>query len=194
VGLEALTGFPSTVGGGVYMNAGCYGTEIKDLLVAATVVDRAGAVRRLSTAELRAGYRSTALQDTGTVVTRAVLRLRRGDPAQALARIEELNAKRRASLPSGHPNAGSIFKNPPGDYAGRLIEACGLKGKTAGGAQVSPHHANVIVNLGAARADDVLALMAEARREVARRFGVALEPEVVLLGSLRRRWHELTAG
>ncbi len=190
VGLEALTGFPSTVGGGVYMNAGCYGTEIKDLLMSVIAIERDGTRRRLTVADLEPAYRQTALQRSGAIVTRAVLRLERGDARAALARIEELNARRRASLPSGLPNAGSIFKNPPGDYAGRLIEACGLKGLTSGNARISPKHANVIVNLGQARATDVLDLMLGARAAVAERFGARLEPELVLAGELGRRWRE----
>lgn len=193
LGLEALSGFPSTVGGAVCMNAGCYGTEIKDVLVAVSVVERDGTARRLPLAALEPAYRSTALQRTGALVTRAVFRLRPGHAAAALARIDELNAKRWASLPSGQPNAGSIFKNPPGDYAGRLIETCGLKGAREGGAEISLKHANVIVNTGGARAEDVLALMLRARDAVAARFGVELRPEVVLVGPLRARW-ERSAG
>ncbi len=190
VGFEALSGFPSTVGGAVVMNAGCYGTEIKDVLESATVVERDGTRRRLGLAELAPSYRRTALQGTGAIVTSAVLRLARGDGEAALAKIEELNRKRRESLPSGQPNAGSIFKNPPGDYAGRLVEACGLKGRREGRAQISPRHANVIVNLGGATALDVLALMTAAWSAVAERSAVRLEPEVVLLGSLGERWRE----
>jgi len=190
-GLEALSGFPSTVGGGVCMNAGCYGAEIRDTLVSVRVVERDGARRRLSTAELEPGYRSTRLQRTRAIVVRALFELRPGSPGELLARIDELNSRRWASLPSGQPNAGSIFKNPPGDYAGRLIEACGLKGARRGGAAISERHANVIVNLGGATAADVLAVMAEARAQVRDRFGVELEPEIVLLGELRERWTAL---
>src|SRR6185503_21355406 len=113
-----------------------------------------------------ASYRRTSLQGAGVVVASATFQLRRGDAAAAIARIEELNRKRWASLPSGLPNAGSIFRNPTGDHAGRLIEAAGLKGRRSGAAQISPKHANVIVNLGGARADDVLALMVLARATV----------------------------
>ncbi|HEX4955526.1 MAG TPA: UDP-N-acetylmuramate dehydrogenase [Thermoanaerobaculia bacterium] len=182
-GLEPLCGFPSTVGGAVWMNAGCYGREIKDVLISAWLVYGDGRRQRIGVRELGAGYRSTALQATDALVTRASFRLQPADPAACLAQIEELNARRWASLPSGVGNAGSIFKNPPGDYAGRLIEACGLKGRTEGGAQISDKHANVIVNRGGARAGDVLALMREARRAVAERFGVTLQPEVVLAGA-----------
>ncbi|MDX1384117.1 MAG: UDP-N-acetylenolpyruvoylglucosamine reductase, partial [Thermoanaerobaculia bacterium] len=124
----------------------------------------------------------------GVVVTEATFRVRAGDAGAALARIDELNRKRRASLPSGQPNAGSVFRNPVGDYAGRLIEAAGLKGETVGAARISPKHANVIVNLGGARAVDVLALMLQARDAVRRRDGVLLEPELVLMGELAARW------
>lgn len=189
VGIEALTGFPSTVGGAVWMNAGCYGTEIRDVFVAASVVDRQGNRRRIGPDELGAGYRSTRLQGTDLIVTAATFQLRRGDAQAALSRIRELNARRRASLPPGY-TAGSVFKNPVGDFAGRLIEACGLKGASSGGARISERHANVIVNDGDARAADVLALMRLAHEQVFARFGVRLEPELVLTGGLRRAWRE----
>src|SRR5436190_1180204 len=188
LGLEALSGFPSTVGGAVCMNAGCYGTEIKDVLVSASVVERDGTTRRMTIAELEPAYRTTALQRTGALVTRAVFRLHAGDAPAAMERIDALNKKRWASLPSGLPNAGSIFKNPEGDYAGRLIEACGLKGLSIGGAQISLKHANVIVNTGGASANDVLTLMLRSRAAVRERFGIELRPEVVLAGSLRATW------
>ena len=184
VGLEALAGFPSTVGGAVFMNAGCYGTEIKDLLVSATVLERDGRRRRMTVAELAPTYRRTSLRESGAVVTRAVFQLRVGDGPTALRRIDEINAQRRRSLPSSVPNAGSTFRNPPGDYAGRLIEACGLKGLAEGGAQISAVHANVIVNRGGAQAAQVVALMRLARAAVEERFGVVLVPELILLGEL----------
>jgi len=188
LGLEAFSGFPSSVGGAVVMNAGCYGVEIKDVLISATALHRDGRRQRYAVGDLDASYRRTALQGAGVVVASATFQLRRGDAAAAIARIEELNRKRWASLPSGLPNAGSIFRNPPGDHAGRLIEAAGLKGRRLGGAEISPKHANVIVNLGGAHADDVLALMLLARSTVRDAFGVVLEPELVLEGSLGERW------
>jgi UDP-N-acetylmuramate dehydrogenase len=187
-GLEALAGFPSSVGGAVHMNAGSYGAEIKDVLVSVRVVELDGRRRRLATADLEPAYRTTILQRTGAIVTRALFELAPADPAALLARIEELNAKRWAALPSGFPNAGSVFKNPPGDHAGRLLEACGMKGAAEGGAKVSEKHANVIVNTGGARAAEVVALMQRMRVAVAERFGVVLEPELVLLGPLGRVW------
>jgi len=187
-GLEALSGFPSTVGGAVYMNAGSYGTEMKDVVCSVRLVTAEGGRCRKSMADLEPAYRRTNLRGGGAIVTRALFVLAPGDPAALVARIEELNARRWQALPSGQPNAGSIFRNPPGDYAGRLIEACGLKGATLGGAQVSPKHANVIVNTGGATAADVLGLMRRARDEVADRFGVVLEPEIVLAGPLADRF------
>lgn len=187
-GLEALSGFPSTVGGAVFMNAGCYGTEIRDVLVSVRLVTRAAERLRLPTAALEPSYRSTNLARSRAIVTRALFELTPGEPRALFARIDELNAKRWAALPSGLPNAGSIFKNPPGDYAGRLVEACGLKGERRGGAQISERHANVIVNAGGATAADVLALMRAAREAVAARFGVVLENEVIPIGALAAAW------
>lgn len=194
VGLEALSGFPSTVGGAVYMNAGCYGTEIKDLLVRATLLDRSGALRRIGVADLQAGYRRTALRSGDDIVTRASFELERGSAITALARIRELNQRRWESLPSGLPNAGSIFRNPQGDYAGRLIEAVGLKGRRLGDAEISERHANVIVNHGCASAADVMGLMSQVHRTVSENFGVMLEPEIILTGGLGDRWTQITEG
>ena len=192
-GLEALSGFPSTVGGAVYMNAGSYGTEIRDVLEWASVVETDGRRRRWTTAQLEPSYRRTALEGTGAIVTRARFALSAGDRRASLARIEELNRRRRASLPSGRPNAGSIFRNPEGAYAGRLIELCGLKGRRSGGARISPKHGNVIVNEKAAAAADVIELMLLARRSVRKRFGIELEPELVLTGSLAECWRRAAA-
>jgi UDP-N-acetylmuramate dehydrogenase len=172
------------------MNAGCYGAEVKDLLIGCRVVDPNGAAADLSVEDLDPGYRSTNLQGSGRIVVSASFQLEEGDAAAALARIEELNEKRWASLPMDQPNVGSIFRNPPGQPAGRLIDECGLKGLVAGAAQISPKHGNVIVNLGGAGSGDVLALMLTAYDAVSRRFGIELEPEVILTGVLKRRWDE----
>ena len=189
VGLEVLAGFPSTLGGAIVMNAGCYGVEIIELIESVSVVDPGGILRQLEPTELGAEYRSTNLLGGQSIVCAATLGLRRGDGKAALERMAEINRKRRASLPSGHPHAGSTFKNPEGDFAGRLIEACGLKGERSGEAQISDHHANVIVNLRNASADDVLKLMLIAHRQVKKSFGVLLEPELILVGELRDRWN-----
>ena len=190
VGLEALSGFPSTVGGAVIMNAGCYGTEIKDVLETAEILTKEGRRKVLKVADLVPGYRSTNLQQSDSIVTAATFQLNKGDAQTALARIEELNSRRRDSLPSGLPNSGSIFKNPADDFAGRLLEQCGLKGAECGEAQVSPKHANVIVNRGGAKAAEVLELMIRMHRAVQEKFDLALEPELVLVGDLRESWEE----
>ncbi len=184
LGLEALSGFPSTVGGAVVMNAGCYGTQMRDVLTEVRVGRPGRPVEAVRFDLLEPGYRTTSLQGGDAVVTGAEFRLRRGDGAAALARIDELNRRRWQSLPSGKPNAGSVFRNPDDDFAGRLIEACGLKGLRRGGAEISQRHANVIVNLEQARAADVLDLMVAAHRAVRDRFGVELRPEIVLAGGL----------
>ncbi len=189
-GLEPLCGFPSTVGGAVVMNAGCYGVEIKDVLLGCRVLGHDGTPVELAVEDLAPGYRTTNLQGSGRVVVSARFQLQAGDSAVALARIEEINERRWGSLPLGRPNVGSIFKNPPGDHAGRLIDECGLKGREAGRAQISPKHGNVIVNTGGAASSDVLELMLAAYHAVERRFGVRLEPEIILAGELRREWDE----
>lgn len=164
------------------MNAGCYGTEIRDVLRSARLVELDGRRHRIGVEDLGATYRSTRLKESRSIVTRALFELSPGDPKALLARIEELNARRWASLPSGQANAGSIFKNPPGQPAGKLLEAVGLKGARLGNAMVSLRHANFIVNLGGARASDVKGLMDLAARVVRQRLGVELEPEVRLVG------------
>jgi UDP-N-acetylmuramate dehydrogenase len=126
-------------------------------------------------------YRDSHLPG-GMVVAEVRLRLRRDDSVQVSLRVRELVAKRKAGQPSGHPNSGSMFRNPSGDFAGRLIEAAGLKGKTLGHAQISQRHGNFIVNLGRSKAEDIRQLMELARAEVRTRFGIELEPEVRLLG------------
>jgi len=190
-GMEALSGFPSTVGGAVIMNAGCYGVEIKDILESATVVLPGGIRRELRVGDLSPGYRSTSLQGSDAVVTRATFRLHADDEGIALSRLQDLNRRRREAMPSGRPNAGSVFKNPEGDHAGRLIEACGLKGTQRGAAEISSVHANVIVNNGGATAEDVLELMWVMHCAVQEEFEVSLQPELILGGSLRSRWHHL---
>ncbi len=195
LGLEALSGFPSTVGGAVVMNAGCYGTEIRDVLTEVRVARPGRPVESLPVARLEPGYRTTNLQGTDAVVTGAEFRLRRGAGAPALARIDELNRRRWQSLPSGKPNAGSVFRNPGDDHAGRLIEVCGLKGLRRGGAEISGRHANVIVNRDKASAADVLDLMVAAHRAVGERFGVELRPEIVLPGGLAEEfWRRARCG
>ena len=152
------------------------------MLESVRLVARTGAARTAPASEIPHGYRWTRLCETGEIVASA--RMRRLAPASREAIAEKTRTvadKRRGALPS-EPNAGSVFKNPPGEFAGRLIEACGLKGARVGGAEVSPRHANVIVNTGGATAADVLALMERMRDEVSARFAITLSPEVEMLG------------
>jgi UDP-N-acetylmuramate dehydrogenase len=181
-GLEGLSGIPSSVGGAVRINAGSYGTEIFDLLVSVELVSRAGDRRDVPASQIAHGYRWTALVESNDVVASATLRLREADPETIRARMAKVAGKRKKSLPP-QPNAGSIFRNPPGDFAGRLLETCGMKGRRVGGAEVSAVHANVIVNLGGATARDVRELMTEMSRAVKDRFGIELVPEIEVLPS-----------
>ncbi|MFI5119544.1 MAG: UDP-N-acetylmuramate dehydrogenase [Thermoanaerobaculia bacterium] len=180
-GLENLSGIPSSLGGAVRINAGSYGSEIFEVLVAVDLVSARGERRTVPAAEIPHGYRWTALSDTDDVVSSAALRLVPRAPEEIAARIEEVTAKRKGALPK-QPNAGSIFKNPPGLFAGKLLEECGLKGRRIGGAEISPVHANVIVNLGGATAKDVEALMAEMKKAVKEKFNIELVPEIKVLG------------
>jgi len=179
-GVENVSGIPSSVGGAVRINAGSYGSEIFDALASATLVSPAGDVRTAPAAAIAHGYRWTSLCETGDVVAEARFRLSPKIPSEIAARMSEVAAKRHAALPR-QPNAGSIFKNPPGRFAGKLLEECGLKGRRIGGAEVSRVHANVIVNTGGATAEDVKKLMEEMKKAVRERFGVELQPEIQIV-------------
>lgn len=182
LGLEWMATVPGTVGGAVHGNAGAFGTETANVLVDATLMDLNGDVWTVSAAELGFAYRTTSLQRTPIVVLRARFRATPGTRADAVARIKEMANERARKQPLAQPNTGSIFRNPPGDHAGRLIDAAGLKGARAGDAVVSEKHANFIVNVGGATAADVWELMQRCQREVKERFGVDLVPEVERVG------------
>lgn len=180
-GVEFGEGIPGTIGGGVRMNAGAFGGEIADVTVAIRGVNAAGELVRIPRAQLGFAYRRLDLP-RGFAVTALEMRVERGEPEAIARAIAEAKRKRGRHQPLGQPNAGSIFKNPSGDFAGRLIELCALKGLRVGAAQVSPQHANFIVNTGGATASEVRDLMREVRDTVWRRRGVWLEPEVRLVG------------
>ncbi|HLS86769.1 MAG TPA: UDP-N-acetylmuramate dehydrogenase, partial [Burkholderiales bacterium] len=183
-GLEFLVGIPGTIGGALAMNAGCYGAETWDIVAAVTTIDRAGEIRRRTKADYELGYRHCRLKAAGEEwFLEGAFSLAPGEAAGASARIKELLARRIATQPLSLPNAGSVFRNPPGDHAARLIESCGLKGFGRGGARVSEKHANFIVNpKGAASAADIEWLIEEVRRKVAERHGIELVPEVRIVG------------
>jgi len=180
-GLEFAEGIPGTMGGALVMNAGAYGSEFEKIVDQVEGVTREGGVARFARTQLNFTYRDANLPP-GMVVTRVRLRLSKQEASQVSSKLRELVTRRKSSQPSGYPNSGSMFRNPPGDFAGRLIEAAGLKGKRIGQAQISERHANFIVNLGAAKAEDVRQLMDLARAEVKQRFGVGLTAEVKYLG------------
>lgn len=183
---EFLAGVPGTVGGALAMNAGCYGGETWRFVARVEVATREGGFDVRTPADYRVGYRSVRRADGGPLdgaFTAAWFRFPVGDAVRSRARIKELLARRIATQPLALPNAGSVFRNPEGDHAARLIESCGLKGFRIGDAQVSDKHANFIVNPGGkARAADIEALIAHVRTVVLTRTGVALEPEVHVIG------------
>ena len=180
-GLENLAGIPGTVGGAVVMNAGAFGTEFFDLAFDIDVLTAEGEILTVPRSQMDVGYRRGYVPVSGVILA-ARLRLARGDRRKLEVRIREILERRAAKQPLEYPSCGSVFKRPPGDYAGRLIEASGCKGLRIGAAQVSEKHANFIVNLGGATAEDVLAVIREVRRRVAEQFGVVLEPEVRFVG------------
>ncbi len=182
-GFEFACAIPGTAGGGVKMNAGAYGSDWSKVLTRALVVDAAGA-GWLTLEELDLAYRHSALRP-GQVVAGVEFRLTPRPAAEVKRAVAELNAQRKATQPTNKRTFGSVFKNPAHELgAGRMLEACGLKGHRIGGAQISPVHANFIENTGGASAADALALMAESRRRALEQFGVVLEREVELVGDL----------
>jgi UDP-N-acetylmuramate dehydrogenase len=186
-GAEFLAGVPGTVGGALAMNAGCYGAETWERVHDVLTIDRRGTLHRRAPAEFSTGYRHVVLHaaelGTDEWFVAGRFRFTRGDGERSRARIRELLEKRVATQPLNLPNAGSVFRNPPGDHAARLVEAAGLKGYAIGGARISEKHANFIVNpKGAGSAADIEALIAHARATVLARFGVALVPEVRIVG------------
>ena len=180
-GLEFAGGIPGSVGGAVTMNAGAYGGEIAQVLESTAFLDESGEVRTLPASECGFGYRKSIFSDRKCLILKARFHLEQGGPAAIKARMEELAAKRREKQPLEYPSAGSMFKRPPGHFAAALIDQCGLKGLTVGGAQVSEKHAGFVVNRGGATCADVLELVRQVKEEVLRQTGVELEMEVKVL-------------
>ncbi|GAB4289636.1 MAG: UDP-N-acetylmuramate dehydrogenase [Thiohalomonadaceae bacterium] len=180
-GAEFFAGIPGTLGGALAMNAGAFGGETWKLVHTVETLDRAGRRHLRSTSDYRVGYREVE-GPVGEWFVAATLRLQHGDTEAAAARIRELLDKRAASQPTQQPNAGSVFRNPAGDYAARLIESCGLKGRCIGGACVSEKHANFIVNTGTATAADIELLIDEVAATVQQQCGVTLVREVHIVG------------
>ena len=178
-GLEFAYGIPGTVGGAVYMNAGAYGNELKDVLESVTFLDSDLQLRTLPAADLAMGYRTSIFeQNPDWCILSATVVLHRGDGAAVLARMQELLGKRREKQPLEWPSAGSTFKRPQGAFAGKLIEDCGLRGFTVGGAQISEKHCGFVINRGGATCADVVALTEQVRQIVEARTGFVLEREI----------------
>jgi len=184
-GFEFAIGVPGTVGGAVYQNAGCWGHELREVLVAARGFQPGADRRTWSVDDLQFGYRTSALRDgplRGSLVIDATIQLERGDGEEAKRLMAKLTSERNETQPIKTKNCGSVFMNQPGDSAGRLIQAAGLKGAREGAAVISQLHGNFIVNEGGATAVDVAALIERARATVMHRFGIELEREVELVG------------
>lgn len=184
IGIEFLAGIPGTVGGALAMNAGAWGGETWPHVALVRTGDRQGVVRERPPADFEVAYRHVVIPD-GEWFLEAELTLERGDTEATQARIKALLERRAATQPTGLPSCGSVFRNPPGDHAARLIEACGLKGLRFGGAEVSPKHANFIINTGDATARDIARLIDHVRAEVERCHGIRLIPEVRRVGDFR---------
>lgn len=185
VGLEFAIGIPGTVGGAVYQDAGCWGTEVRAVLGEVAGHRPGAGPQSWQPAALALGYRTSALRDgdlAGQIVTGAWFQLRPGDGSAAKEQMARWTAERLRTQPIKSKNCGSVFRNPEGDSAGRLVEAAGLKGARQGGAVISTKHANFIENTGGATAAEVLALIERAIAEVSSRFGVILEPEMEVIG------------
>lgn len=181
-GIEFAAGIPGSVGGAVFMNAGAYGGETKNVVVKATVMDRDGHIFELDNQELDFGYRHSSIQDRHLIVLSATFGLQPGNYDEIKAEMDDLNARRAAKQPLELPSCGSVFKRPEGYYAGKLIHDAGLQGYTSGGAQVSKKHAGFIVNIDHGTATDYVNVIHHVQQVVKNKFGVSLETEVRIIG------------
>ncbi len=181
-GFEFAAGIPGTLGGGITMNAGAYGGEMRDCLVRAKVLTPDGNVRILQKDEMELGYRTSIIQKQGCFVLEGEFAFSHGDTGLIQEKMKELNGKRREKQPLEYPSAGSTFKRPEGFFAGKLIEDAGLRGYRVGDAQVSEKHCGFVINRGHATAEDVVRLIRDVQTQVEEKFGVVLEPEVRMIG------------
>ena len=182
-GLEFISGIPGSVGGGVYMNAGAYGGEIKDTATRVRVMDRAGEIASYTRDQMCFTYRYSMLMQTNEVITRVIFTLCPAEKRSIFLKMEDLNTRRREKQPLNECSCGSVFKRPVGHYAGELIERCGLSGYRIGQCEVSKKHAGFLVNTGTGTASDFLSLMDFIQQRVFDMTGVRLEPEITVLGS-----------
>lgn len=180
-GLEFASGIPGTLGGAVTMNAGAYGGEIRDCIVSAVVLDENGDERELDNKALELGYRSSIIQKKGYIVLSAVFELQEGKEEEILAKMKELNARRKEKQPLEFASAGSTFKRPEGHFAGKLIEDAGMRGYRSGDAQVSEKHCGFVINRGNATSLDVQNVIRDVQKRVQEMSGILLEPEVKII-------------
>lgn len=181
-GLEFAAGIPGSVGGAVFMNAGAYGGETKDVIESVTVIDRDGYVEVLTNNQLEFGYRHSSIQDHHQIILSATFKLSAGDQSSIQTQMDDFNGRRAEKQPLEWPSCGSVFKRPQGYFAGKLIHDAGLQGYTSGGAQVSTKHAGFIINIGGGTAGDYADVIKHVQNEVWTQFGVRLETEVRVIG------------
>lgn len=180
-GLEFAWGIPGSVGGAVFMNAGAYGGEMKDVVYSVNHLTKNGEAGRTERDDLQFGYRTSIYRKNNAVITGATLKLRKDNPEDIRARMDDYLGRRSSKQPLDYPSAGSVFKRPEGAYAGALIEQCGLKGHSHGGAQVSEKHAGFIINKANANANDVKSLIREVQTKVYDETGYSLECELIIM-------------
>ncbi|MED4903233.1 UDP-N-acetylmuramate dehydrogenase [Parageobacillus thermoglucosidasius] len=181
-GLEFACGIPGSVGGAIMMNAGAYDGEIKDVIDHVKVVTQTGEQKILRKDDLQLGYRTSIISKTNDIVLEAVFQLKKGDPQKIKEKMDDLTFRRESKQPLEYPSVGSVFKRPPGYFAGKLIQDSGLQGKGVGGAEVSTKHAGFIINKNNATASDYIATIELVRKTVKEKFGVDLELEVKIIG------------
>ena len=180
-GLEFAHGIPGTIGGAVFMNAGAYGGEIKDIFVSCVCIDRDGNEIAMNTEDLKFSYRYSILQDTSLILASATFKLKKGDKAEIKGLMDELMMKRKSKQPLEYPSVGSFFKRPEGNFAAKLIEDAGLKGFSVGGASVSEKHSGFVINKGNATTKDILDLASHVKKTVYEKFGIMLEEEARMI-------------
>lgn len=180
-GLEFAWGIPGTVGGAVFMNAGAYDGEMKDVVHSVSHISPSGEIGRTEKENLNFGYRTSVYRSNNMIITGVTLKLKKGNPDEIRAKMDDYMSRRSIKQPLEYPSAGSVFKRPEGNFAGALIEQCGLKGKTCGGAQVSEKHAGFIINKSNATSKDVRDLIGEIQKTVSEKTGYSLECELIIL-------------
>ena len=181
-GFEFASGIPGTLGGGIVMNAGAYKGELKDVIIQVTALLKDGSIKVFNQNELDFSYRHSVFTDSDMLVLEAKIKLFKGDQEEIKARIKELSQKRRTTQPLEYPSAGSAFKRPQNGYAAAMIDECGLKGYTVGGAQVSQKHAGFVINKDNASAKDIVCLLKDVQKKVYEKFDTMLEPEIIIIG------------